>query len=531
MVRHLLVVLALYLTACAQEDSGDARGVQLVNPAARPAKRVKFDKRESAALVAGVRTFAESELNHIRYTVDDAVDLAYTMAFDRKVQLVLPENVVLLISGPPVKPASQQRLTLLKNSQASIIYRVDRATIEAQLAQQVERTGDAGLLILFFASHGFTSDGTGYVLASDSSFGVPRSALSLAKIHDAAAARPRSLIFVDACRERIPAGSRGPKHDAGGAAPLIERMKPVEGQAFFYAAAPNQWAFEDPKKRNGVFTSAVIDALETCNAPKNRGFITVETLAERLEARVRNWLKDHKDTHLTKATQVLMDAQTKDMPLAFCGLPPNPVHATADGPSFTTFGKDGNPLWSRTNGHEITVQRIVDLDDDKYNEVVLADAAGNVMVYSSDGERIWIEKTGRGFSVESLHIDYLAGKTHKRHIVTRSTAPDGSTSVLGIFTADGTQIGHYEHDSRVLAVVIDRTKATFDPKIIAADASSVFMLDKKAERKWLSSSVLGKIKSLATIDIDNDRFRDIEVVTTGGKFYLNFTGNTLIFPK
>lgn len=529
MLRNLLP-LFLYLAACVQ-DVGDARGVRLADPAPRPAKRVKFDHRESAALFVGVRNFAESELNHLRYTVDDAVDLAYTMAFDRKVQLVLPRNVVIAISGPPVKPESQQRLQLLRNSGATVIERVDRETIAEQLAEQVQRTGDAGLLILFFASHGFTSDGIGYVLASDSLFGVPRSSLSVAKIHDAAAARPRSLIFVDACRERIPAGSRGPVYEAGGAAPLIERMKPVEGQAFFYAAAPGQWAFEDPRKRNGVFTSAVIDALRTCKAPKNRGFITVETLAERLEERVRDWLKDHKDTHVTKATQVLMDAQTKEMPLAFCGLPPNPEAVAADGASFTAFGKGGEALWSRRIENQITVQRIVDLDDDKYNEVVLADAAGNVTVYTSDGERLWFEKTARGFSVESLHIDYLAGKTHKRHIVARSTAADDSTSVISIFTADGTQIGHYEHTRRVVAVVIDRTTATHDPRIIAADTSSVFLLDRKAERKWLSSSVLGRITSLRTIDIDNDKFRDIEVRTTAGKFYLNFSGNTLILRK
>lgn len=527
-MRNVLALLPLLVSVLA------LAGVKVDSPAVPPEKPRTFDARQSAALFVGVRDFAEQNLGEIRYTVDDAVDLAYTMAFEKKVALVPPSRVVVVISGQPVKPDSLQRLGALRRAGAVVIERADRATITAQLERQAKLAGRDGLLILFFASHGFTSDGVGYVLASDSSFHDTSSSLSTAKIFDLAATRPRSMVFVDACRERVPSGRRGPFYRAGGTAPMIGAMTPLQGQVIFYAAAPGAWAFEDPRKRNGVFTSAIIQALTGCDARKSGGMITAETLGHDLEEHVRGWIRRYKDTTVRKATQVLMDAQTKTMPMAFCGLVPVPAHLTTDGSSLTVSGYEGTKLWSATLDAPITLGRIVDLDDDQSPEVVVGDAVGTVTVFRADGERAWSEKAIEGMPIHSFTIDYLGAKKDRRHIVALSNAPDGGTSALTIFTSDGTVMAQHPRRGQLIDVVIDKVTARHAARIIAAGESNVFMLDRSGKPLWSSAPVPHgeSIESLETNDVDNNRLRDIEVKTTAATIHLTFEGTTIrIAPK
>lgn len=519
---NVLPWVVLALAACAQDDV-PPRGVSLVSPARQDASIRPFSTQQSAALFIGVRDFPEGNLGEIRYPVDDAVDLAYTMVFEKKVRLVPASRVVLALSNEPLKPQSKENLARLLKAGA-IRTNATRETIATQLEQQAALTADNGLFILFVASHGFSSEGVNYVLSSTSRFQDETSSLSLSKFFDVAATRPRSLIFIDACRDRVPAGRRGPYYRAGSVTPLVETMTRIEGQVVFYAATPGGFAHE--ANGNGVFTRAIIDSLTHCDAGKSKGFITAETLGRRIDERVRGWIKRNRRVNVRKATQVVMDVETKEMPIAFCGPEPQPAGIKSVDRSLTISDEDGNDLWTRDISNKITAQRIIDLEDDQSREVIIGDARGTITVFAADGEHLWSQKTVLGLPIDDFTIDYLAGKSHKRHIVARSTAPDGTKSVISIFTADGTANGHYPHAGRVLAVVIDRLTASHDPKIIAADVSSVFMLDRKGERKWFS--LLGRtIKSLGTIDIDNNRLVDIEVGTTTGKMYLNFTGNII----
>ena len=62
----------------------------------------------------------------------------------------------------------------------------------------------------------------------------------------ASSAAQRSLVFIDACRERMAAGTRTVLANAMTAAPLARRLSHTRGQAVFYAAAAGQWAYDDP---------------------------------------------------------------------------------------------------------------------------------------------------------------------------------------------------------------------------------------------------------------------------------------------
>src|SRR5262249_36642505 len=147
--------------------------------------------------------------------------------------------------------------------------------IRAALREQVALAGGDGILIVSIATHGFLRDGNGYILGVSSLVRNPGSMLSTAEIFEtiATSAAQRSLVFVDACRERTATGTRSVLANATSAAPLVRRLSRTRGQAVFYAAAAGQWAYDDPEARNGVFTEAVIAGVN-CGAAKVRGAVT-----------------------------------------------------------------------------------------------------------------------------------------------------------------------------------------------------------------------------------------------------------------
>src|SRR5207237_802337 len=124
------------------------------------------------------------------------------------------------------------------------------------------------------ATHGFVREGIPYVLGESSLFQYPETAVSTATMFDIAARSEaqRSLILVDACRERLTGNGRSGLPHPGTAAPPIaiaRRMRQIVGQVVFFAAAAGQYAYDDDATRNGVFTKAVIDGLH-CGAAAAR---------------------------------------------------------------------------------------------------------------------------------------------------------------------------------------------------------------------------------------------------------------------
>ena len=320
----ILCPIALSISLSPMAMAQDPRSSR---PAAEPETVTPetFDRKQSAALFVGVRRFTNDQrLTEVKYAVDDAIDLASVLALNQRVGLVTPGRVVLALSGTPRKPESQQRLDQLVAAGATVAE-ASQADILALIERQAGLAGKDGVLIVSYSSHGFTLDGMQYVLASSSLFEHPETSISTAKLLDIAdrSDAARSLVFVDACRERVTADTRSVDgavdiDDAAAAAPLIEGMTHADGQVVFFAAAAGKYAYDDDERKNGVFTAAVIDGL-LCNAATDeRGLVTVETLADYVENNVRSWIQKHKDPSARRAIQVNMDGQTKTMPLAVC---------------------------------------------------------------------------------------------------------------------------------------------------------------------------------------------------------------------
>jgi hypothetical protein len=281
---------------------------------------VLFDPAESAALFVGVREFPfDRTLSEVKYAVDDAIDLAHLIALERQPRLVQPHAVVLALSGKPQKKESQRRLDALKNAGARI-EAAGQTNILVLLEQQSRAVGRDGVLIVSFATHGVSDDGTQYLLTASSLKSHLETSLSEAKVRDIVAKSdvPRSLIFIDACRERLTKNIRAGEAHPDSAAGLLRLMANVSGLVVFSAAAAGDYAYDDDRIRNGVFTAAVMDGLRCRAETDAEGFVTVETLSSYVERRVLTWVKRERNSRARRATQLHYEGDSKKMPLSSC---------------------------------------------------------------------------------------------------------------------------------------------------------------------------------------------------------------------
>jgi hypothetical protein len=565
-----------------------AMGVRSVRPV-RAAMRetMGFDPAQSAALFVGVRRFDSTTIAPVPYAVDDAVDLAWAFAMDPRVSLVDPKRIVLALSSAPLKTASQERLAELRKAGVTETA-ATRDEILDQLQRQTESVGRNGLLVIAFASHGYMQDGIPYVLAATSELENPATAISTIQILEAASTSQaaRSLVLLDACRDRVKTGPRTLRADASSAAPLIGEMARTDGQAVLYAAAAGKYAYDDDQRRNGVFTAAVLDGLQ-CRAERDaQGLVTVDTLAAYVDQQVQAWVRKHRDpAEGISAIQVCMDGSTRRMPLASCPqmdfaqnaepVLPRPARIDAHDASLTVYGDNGAELWKREVHGHIAQAALVDLDGDGRSEVVAGVTDGHIVAFTASGERKWDADTNAPGNYNAQQAARLAVTTvvgaslfrkKTRQIVALSSADDGSASRLSIIDHRGTLLSAYWHPGRLQEVFVASLTSRHAPKIIVTaqnhdiatllsehspfDAEhgtfdGVFMFDPKRVRGeappyrgrlgfgsqlWygIVQPAEQRIARVDIIDFDNDGRRDIAVHTSAGQiFHLDFEGKLL----
>jgi len=274
----------------------------------------------SAGLFVGVRDFPEDdELNPVKYAVDDAIDLAYELAMSHQPRLVPPDRVVLALSGSAQKPESQKRLEQLQAAGA-VVDDASQAHILKLLHKQASVVGGRGVLFVSFATHGISQDGVQYLLTQTSLHDEVETAITDTKMRDIIAKRAdRSLIVIDACRERLRRDNRTGIPDPQSRAAFLHGLDEIHGQVVLSAATPGNYAYDDDDRKNGVFTATLIDALRCGGAtPNAQGVITADAVATFVEAHVLTWVRQHKDPELKKATQRQFDGRSNEMPLTIC---------------------------------------------------------------------------------------------------------------------------------------------------------------------------------------------------------------------
>lgn len=539
MKTRIVLLCALLSLSCdaSETETSEARSVGPPSKE-RPASS-RFKPEESAAVFVGVSEFPkDSGVLPVPYAVDDAVDLAYTFTFGTSANLIPPKRVVLALEGKPVKPESQARLEQLRAEGARVIE-AHRSTILNALEEQAGAVGKDGLLVFAFASHGFSTDGTPYVLATDSQMENPASSLSTLNIADIAARAPRSVIFIDACRERQPSGIRA----AGlmqypSFAPLIAGLGKSRGQVLYYAAAAGQWAYEDFKRKNGVFTAAIIDTLQCQAARQARGLMTAQRLGELVDQRVLKWIRENRNPDATAGIQMNIEGASGKMPLARCTPPVTIQEVLKNGQVVTAIGTDDSTLWTKDMADPVVEAYVEDLDGDGMPEAVIG-LHGTILAYDTEGERLWRAGTGDGnltkFIVGNLY------RTKQRQVVALSSdVQDRNAARLSIIDHEGTPLGNYRHHGPLHDVFVERLTSHHGPRIVVSGISAalnlpvIFMLEPKhvkgdappESRAWYGTTT-NSVTSIEDVDCNNDHQVDIKVQTDGVDGCVDFQGQSM----
>jgi hypothetical protein len=379
---------------------------------------------------------------------------------------------VIALSGEPQKEESRQRLKRLRNEGATITS-ADQTDILSQLRRQSALAGKNGILILSIATHGFVRDGIPYILGASSLAQVPQTTLSVANILDtiARARASRSLVFVDACRERLTPPTRSiTSGQTETAAPLLRRMSHTHGQAIFFGAAAGQYAYDDPVRRNGVFTAAVIDGLK-CRAAKPEGIVTACTLGTYVENSVRRWINNHRDTAVASAIQLSIDGEARNMPLSQCWVQCHDPAAcrvsrvSLEGSKFAAFRSDGTEAWRRDAGEDIQTAVVEDIDADGINEVVLATKKG-IRAFNADGNPLW--SATETMPLQATAVGDLF-RDHMREVVTLWKNRDSSR--IAVYSAEGERLSLFDYPGRLDHVAIGRPTNHHAPKIVVTGKS------------------------------------------------------------
>lgn len=517
-----LPVLLTLLVACSKPAA--SRSATPLPFADAPASS-KFSRDASTGLFVGIREFPHDRLLEVPFACDDAVDLAHRFVFNQRVALLPPRRVVLAISGSPQKEESKLRLRELEQAGTRIVRNATADDILDLLKEQAARAGREGLFVLSIASHGFQQNGDAYILGATSDFGSPGTALRAATIFEVAAQASRSLIFIDACRDRVRQGTRGAAPDPAAAAPHIRRMNGVHGQVIFYAAAPGGYAFDDPVHQNGVFTKAVLDGLD-CEAPAPNGWVLVETLHTYVDREVRGWIRENKNRTVSPATQVSVEGQTGNMPLCECWRRPGPrIRVAMDRSILTAYAEDTTPLWRKDFGEPVVHAQAVDLDADALSEVV-AGFGNRIDVLDRDGKLRWT----RGSDARTLQT-FTTGDLFEKHthqIV--ALWNDAHSTRLSVLESDGRERSSFEIASPLLHVAVGRPTNMHGPKIVAATSNALLLFHpRKLDRgapvwRRLLRPTSEAISGLRIVDASSGRHRNIAVDTASGTTLFTFEG-------
>jgi hypothetical protein len=315
MLRLLVGVVLLVGSALSATYVVHAQRSTVVPALSADASRGTFDPAASVGLFVGIRTFQNAdEFAEVPYAVDDAVDLAYM--FSSTLRLVTPQRVRLALSGEPQKPESITRLAELR-AQGAVVQQATYTTLLTMLSRAAGEVDTAGALIVSMATHGENER----LMAADTSKAEQEStsmAVSLVLQRVGASKAGRRLVLLDACREIREPGRRGDDPTAAMSSRFADALANARGTVVIAATTTGGFSYDDPARRNGVFTGALLDGLSG-EAPSNTdGFVTIETLKTFVNQRVTAWVTANRprDSVSRGVTLTAEPITLEQMPLA-----------------------------------------------------------------------------------------------------------------------------------------------------------------------------------------------------------------------
>jgi formylglycine-generating enzyme required for sulfatase activity len=276
-----------------------------------------FFPEESSGLFVGISAFEDQRFSPVKFAVDDAVDLAWV--FTLQLGLIDPQQCVLALSGEPVKEQSKLRLANLLQAGASTEQPRKREILRLS-TEQCQKGEARGIFVLSVATHGLSEGGVDFLIASDSlREDLLDTGVSAQKLFEKAAKALalRRILLLDACREIEHQGQRSLSEPAMSQG-FAEAIAEARGLTVLSGSTVGGYSYDDPEKSNGVFSGSLVRGLLGEASADERGFITVETLADYVQTQVITWVRKNRPKHVnvSRGIERRFDQEAEKLPLA-----------------------------------------------------------------------------------------------------------------------------------------------------------------------------------------------------------------------
>lgn len=324
-----LFAISITTVAFGSKMLQETRGIAVYQPPVEAFAQLKFDADASRGLFVGISKFSEDEIDglssdrfaNIPYAVDDAVDMAHFYSLHLK--LINPKGTILCLAGTPKKEESRVRLQQLLSAGA-VRQPPERNPIFELLSRASRESRPEGMLVVSFATHGMSLQGSDYLAALDSSpQSIANTGLEVNSILNEVAQSntQRRLVFLDACRERLRqktdrrAGGVDKESEMGQA--FAEAITNSSGMVVMAGARAGGYAYDDRIRRNGVFTASILEGLAGDAPADGRGFITPGNLAKTVNEKVCEWARSNRQTPPDQCgITIQIEGLAADLPLA-----------------------------------------------------------------------------------------------------------------------------------------------------------------------------------------------------------------------
>jgi hypothetical protein len=299
--------IALTIGLFASKDSSRALGQ------VRVASLPKAETNGNVALFVGVGNFdQESGLSNLRYTSNDAINLAHLFAME--ISMVPVDRTWVAISGDITSPVIKNKMDQLKLAGAHFIEptKINILRTINKVSQIANNSED--LVLMTVSTHGFEKDGHAFVMPSDgdmnfiSSTGVSMETIKSTLRNSKAQKR---ILIIDACRETPVTQTRGsntmnPK--------LEEALKKAEGMAILSSCSYGQLSWESSDIEQGVFTHHLIEGIRGGAKPDpDTGLIDLGSVSTYATEKTYEWVNTNKGQ---KQTPWFEGERARQIPLA-----------------------------------------------------------------------------------------------------------------------------------------------------------------------------------------------------------------------
>ena len=237
-------------------------------------------KGERWALIVGINRYEDSEINSLRYAVNDAKGL-YEVIIDPNIGRFSPDRVKLLTTD-----AADKRLLPTKSN---ILY-----YLRVWLAQNVK---PADTVLVFFSGHGYVDGDHKYLLPVDTdTFYVPAYAIDNQEFIEGIdqLKSEKVITLLDSCH------SGGVSRSGKGVGDVLpddfyEQFEAATGRVTLASCSGSEQSFEWPEKKHGVFTYYLLEAMRGAANTQRDQAVTFEEVAEYVGRNVSKWAKEYKN--------------------------------------------------------------------------------------------------------------------------------------------------------------------------------------------------------------------------------------------